>query len=364
MHPLRSSANVSTLSQDGYGSVELHYLSGTGNTFRVAQWFARAAARQGAVVRLSAIPSPDAPDLAASTSGRRLIGVLAPTHGFTAPWGAIVHAATVPDVRGADVFVLVTRAGWYVGPFLLPGFEGTNAWLLALLLAVRGGRLRGVGAIDMPSDWTALHWGMTDRHAATIVARGEAKVAAFAERVLGGQRRMTGRFVLLWGLLFVPVSLGYLAFARPALGRLFFADERCTSCGLCAKHCPFQAIKMTGSGPAKPYWTLHCESCMRCMNLCPEQAIQASWLGAAALTWALIAVSGVTAALAARFRVPLPDLASAVAACLAMIAVTVPAYALAWAAGRTRAIAWLLGHLTPTRLYRRYHEPGTDLRRL
>jgi Pyruvate/2-oxoacid:ferredoxin oxidoreductase delta subunit len=357
---------MSTPPRDGYASVELHYLSGTGNTFRVAEWFAETARARGAVASLSPIPAPDVNGVSDSgdLAGSRLIGILSPTHGFTAPWGAVVHAATTPGVRGTDVFVLVTRAGWFVGPFLLPGFEGTNAWLLALVLALRGGRVRGVAAIDMPSNWTALHWGMTDAHAAAIVARGESKAATFAGYVLEGRRRLTGRFVLLWGLLFVPASLGYLAFARPALGRLFFADERCTSCGLCAKHCPFHAITMAGAAPAKPYWTLRCESCMRCMNLCPEQAIQVSWVGAAALTWMLVAVSGVTAALSVRLGVPLPDLASAVAACLAMLAVTVPAYALAWAVGRTRAFAWLLGHLTPTRLYRRYHEPGTDLRKL
>lgn len=47
------------------------------------------------------------------------------------------------------------------------------------------------------------------------------------------------------------------------------ADKNCTSCGLCAKVCPAQAISrddIKGTDPKK------CISCMRCVVQCPESA--------------------------------------------------------------------------------------------
>lgn len=69
-------------------------------------------------------------------------------------------------------------------------------------------------------------------------------------------------------------------------------------------------------------------------------------------------VAGATVAL------PEPTMraAAAVLACVVVVALTGPVYRIAWTIGRTRSAAMLLGHTTPTRLFRRYREPGTDLR--
>lgn len=345
--------------------VALHYFSGTGNTFRVASWIAQSALARGAEVVLvpvsasaETIPPP------APSSGRLLLGILSPTHGFTAPWAAISHAVRMPGVRGADVFVAVTRAGWYVGPLRLPGFEGTAAWLLALVLVSRGGRLIGVRAIDMPSNWTAVHWGMNAAHVETIRRRAQVKAEAFAERMLDRRPQLTGWLVLAGGLLLVPASLGYQLLARRLLGKLFFADERCTSCGACAKCCPVDAVRMEGTSPGRPYWTFRCESCMRCMNLCPERAIQASWLGATALTLGMLAVSEVVTGVALLSGGLAGKLFAAAVPVAAVLIATGVVYRLVWPLGRRHAVAHLQGLTTPTRLYRRYHEPETDLRRI
>jgi Pyruvate/2-oxoacid:ferredoxin oxidoreductase delta subunit len=344
--------------------LSLHYFTGTGNTYRVASWIADAARARGVAVDLRPITSHDEAERpAVPASGRRLL-VLTPTHGFTAPWPVLVHALRTPGVRGADVFVVATRAGWYVGPLLLPGLEGTASWLLALVLVLRGGRLVGVTAIDMPSNWTALHWGMSDSHIATIVGRAGIKTSAFAEKILDGRRPLTGWISLATGVLLLPASLGYVLFARRVLGKLFFADERCTSCGLCVKHCPLDAVRMAGAAPQKPYWSFRCESCMRCMNVCPENAIQASWLGAVVLTYAMLAANGLTLALLAASGKSIAELAASAASFLAAAAVAGPVYGCVWWLGRSRSFAWLRGHLTPTRVYRRYREPGTDLRKV
>ncbi len=47
------------------------------------------------------------------------------------------------------------------------------------------------------------------------------------------------------------------------------ADKNCTSCGLCAKVCPAQAISRENIKTADPK---KCISCMRCVVRCPESA--------------------------------------------------------------------------------------------
>lgn len=52
----------------------------------------------------------------------------------------------------------------------------------------------------------------------------------------------------------------------------FFADSKCTSCGLCAARCPDDAIVIKNG---KPEWVkAKCQHCTACINRCPVQAIQ------------------------------------------------------------------------------------------
>ncbi len=52
----------------------------------------------------------------------------------------------------------------------------------------------------------------------------------------------------------------------------FFADDKCTSCGLCEKICPEGAIVIENG---RPKWIKKkCQHCTACINRCPAKAIQ------------------------------------------------------------------------------------------
>jgi len=53
----------------------------------------------------------------------------------------------------------------------------------------------------------------------------------------------------------------------------FYADSKCTGCGICEKVCLSQKIKMINK---KPVWqkNVKCYLCYTCLNYCPEQAVQ------------------------------------------------------------------------------------------
>jgi NAD-dependent dihydropyrimidine dehydrogenase PreA subunit len=52
----------------------------------------------------------------------------------------------------------------------------------------------------------------------------------------------------------------------------FFADDKCTACGLCIKLCPMRCIKPDDKG--HPLWEGTCTLCLSCLHRCPMKAIQ------------------------------------------------------------------------------------------
>ncbi len=60
-------------------------------------------------------------------------------------------------------------------------------------------------------------------------------------------------------------------FNKNALGTgKFYADDNCTSCGLCEKVCNTRTIKVD----KRPVWGSKCTQCLACINYCPVKAIQ------------------------------------------------------------------------------------------
>ncbi len=51
----------------------------------------------------------------------------------------------------------------------------------------------------------------------------------------------------------------------------FYAEDSCTSCGICEKYCPVGNIAIENK---KPVWKHNCIQCCSCINRCPVKAIQ------------------------------------------------------------------------------------------
>lgn len=262
-----------------------YYWSGTGNSLRVASWFSETAALSGIDTTLLSIDD-HTPQSKPPLKCNSVLGIVFPTHGFTAPYHIIKFAWTLPRVNRNEkplyAFCAATRAGLTAGPFFLPGISGSATFIIALILLIKGFTVIGSVSIDMPSNWYSLHPIQGRRSHKRIIYRAHRKTSDFINKVLRNTPVWFTRnnlYEIIWGILLLPLSLAYLFVGRFFLAKLFFANYRCDGCGLCAEICSVKSIVMWGKDGIRPFWKYSCESCMRCAAFCPQNAIEAghSW---------------------------------------------------------------------------------------
>lgn len=337
------------------------FMTGTGNSYKVAIWFIEIAKELGLQIKIKQIKTDE---LCVNPDAKTLCVFTFPTHGFTAPWLLLKHILCVPRGNGASAVVLPSRAGTRIKGVSFPGMEGTSGYLTACLLFLKGYKVRGVMGVDMPSNWTAVHWGLSEENIEFIIAAAEPRVKHFAKTVLSGQVYFDGIIPLVLGVCLAPISFAYLVFAQLILSKLFFASDKCVGCGLCANICPKRAIIMTGKRKRRPYWSYSCDSCMACMNYCPYKAVEASPI-LAIIFYYLTTIPVSTYLLYNIFNVPFEwfsiNGAGIVQYSYVLISVFLT-YLILHTAMRVRLFSMILSRLSHTYYFRRYHIPNVSVK--
>jgi NAD-dependent dihydropyrimidine dehydrogenase PreA subunit len=257
-----------------YEHVTIYYFSGTGNALTAGRWIKENAEKKNikadliSIDRFKKINIPDA-------KGKRLMGFCYPTHGFGIPWFMLKFISKFPARERCDVFLLNTRAGSKIHKWFAPGVSGIAQVLPALILLVKGFRIRSLLPLDMPSNWIAVHPGFKQSTVAAIVTRCRVLTDGFCEKVLNGRRYFRPNVFVMMPLdiALAPIAFMYFMYGRFYFAKLYIASSDCDTCRLCAEKCPTASIRIINK---RPYWKFSCESCMRCINICPRKAIQVS----------------------------------------------------------------------------------------
>ena len=266
-----------------YNNLLIIYYSGTGNSKRVSEWIAGEAAKRGMRTHISSYHQFSVTDIA-HFEGKTLIGFFSATHGFNMPHSMLRFMFGFSELKGSDVFIGNTRAGMKLWKIFMPGLSGIAMYFPALIMMLKGYRIKAMYPVDLPSNWISLHPGLRPKVVDSILKRCNRLTVWFANEVLNGKPVFLKSFILLpLDLLVMPLALGYYFLGRFMIAKTFVANTHCNNCGLCMEQCPTKSIILSDN---RPYWKFTCESCMKCMNYCPHRAIET----AHSLVFVLLAV--------------------------------------------------------------------------
>lgn len=228
----------------------LCYFSGTGNTLFAAQTLA---SQLGDCDFFRVYDVLRDPHLLESYPR---VGFLFPVYGCGLPH---IIRELIPaigaELEGKDYFAVITAGAM---PCDVPK-------QFLDLMSENGLYLRYVTTVDMPDNYTVTFTAPNDRMIELAMRTAERKLAVIAADIQNNVTRQP-RFGFK----------GFSAFNRLFLSDGISRDENyiltaaCDGCGLCAKLCPVDNIRMENG---KPVFLHRCEFCLGCFNRCPKGAI-------------------------------------------------------------------------------------------
>jgi ferredoxin len=224
----------------------VYYFSGRGNSLSVARNLAERL--DGAEIK----PMAAEKGIVTLPAGR--VGLVLPVIDFGIPafvrrFIGKLRVGGVPPY----VFAVITCGG----------MPGASVLQLKKLLAGQGLKLSAAwvvrfGLERMPEgEWGAL----LDAITAAVAGRAELPLTPvdLKDRLMTGLGNPLARLII------------------PGEDRKFRVDASCTGCGVCAKVCPAENIRLEGG---RPVWQHKCEQCAACFGWCPKEAISGTCLAA------------------------------------------------------------------------------------
>lgn len=242
-------------------NAQIVYFSGTGGTARVSTQFAKSLTSRGVEVQIIALDMQefDYYTLSKSEQLADLVVLVYPVHAFDAPEPVYDWLSTIPDGNGQAVAVISVSGGGEVwsnsacraGCIQLFEQKGYNVFYEQMLV--------------MPSNvFTATQ----EQLALRLLHVLPSKVEHCVSEILSGVQRRKR----------VPITARMMAaiakLEKKAVKKFpkkhFQINEKCASCGWCARNCPRKNIAMIAS---RPSFGEQCVACLRCIYGCPAKAI-------------------------------------------------------------------------------------------
>jgi ferredoxin len=250
-------------------STDIYYFSGTGNSLFVARYIAENT--NGTLISIPSVMGEESIRTEAD-----VIGIVFPVYYATNDCG-------IPLIVGRFVKKLGNLGSKYIFAVCTCGYmPGTTIENLRKAIESHGGKLAAGFTVRMSNK------NLTERKQQKMLIKRKKKLEAICEYV---NAQKEGKFEtrgLLLKILLAPLrsiekpvflyrykklsNTSNLSFSElvPLADRSFRTNENCNGCGICAKVCPVNNIKLVDN---KPVWQHHCETCYACYAWCPKEAI-------------------------------------------------------------------------------------------
>ncbi|MDE7087318.1 MAG: EFR1 family ferrodoxin [Clostridia bacterium] len=239
--------------------IAIVYFSGTGNTQMVARKYCEYFLAQGHECTLYPLPMREAIDF----SQFDLIGVGYPIHSFNAPQIVLEFAKSLPKkkLKKGDT---PKRAFIFKSSGEPVKMSRVSSLKLIKILRKRGYAVENEYQYVMPYNMIFRH---TDHMAYVMWETAKKLIPIDCADILNGVARHEKK---------MPFGHFFAWFLRcehwgaHVIGVGYRATKDCISCGLCAKNCPADNIKMKNG---KPKFGGNCYICARCSFNCPKNCI-------------------------------------------------------------------------------------------
>ena len=189
-----------------------------------------------------------------------------------------IYATTYPDEVKQFIELLDYNKDAYV--FAVSSRKCRTRVFTALgkMLARKGGTLSAARSISMPQNYIPVFTVETQEDMKRQDDELMQALDVFAQAVLDRKISIeqAKKLPALSAVLYTFVR--FFSFLNKKtryfnLGNRFYADDKCTGCGLCEKVCLAERIRLDGG---RPVWNEHiqCRLCLACIHYCPAKAIQ------------------------------------------------------------------------------------------
>ena len=145
---------------------------------------------------------------------------------------------------------------------------GQSGTFMKKQLEKKGFQMNAAYSVKMPESWTPMY-DVSDKEK---VAEINAAEIPQIERIVGHIKNGDSGNYMKDKMPMIGVKLARPFYENATKTSHFRVEDSCIGCGLCAKNCPVQAIKMQDQ---KPVWMKEkCAMCLSCLHHCPKFAIQ------------------------------------------------------------------------------------------